>query len=65
MKEVAEREKKTAGRKINDIDSSEDQLWGGTEGESDLGTSGYCMFPMVHEAASISSPLDMFLQGSR
>lgn len=35
MKEVAERGKKTAGKKINDIDSSEDQLWGGTEGELD------------------------------
>lgn len=35
MKEVAERGKKTAGRKINNIDSFEDQLCGGTKGESD------------------------------
>lgn len=40
-------------------------LWGGTEGELDLGTSGYCMFPVVHEAGSISSPMDVFLRGRR
>lgn len=46
-------EKKPVGRKINNIDSSEDQLGGGTEGESDLGTSGYCMLPMVREASAL------------
>lgn len=65
MKEVARREK-NVGRKINYVGFSEDQpQWGGTEDESDLGTSGYAMFSLVHEAASISSPLDVFLQGSR
>lgn len=34
-------EKNTAGRKINGIDSSEAQLWGGTEGESDLDVFGH------------------------